>query len=817
MGSYEKKETLVTTNAIAAVSSNLDAKDEELLKAVTKCLAKFTQHADQFVALQIQGEGQGFSALVECCTHEKRSVWEPALATLVNISFVECLRPILGNAGVIWTFITKASDEKNLGHGDFFRTISALCLYCYESVNRMKLRDAGGLRLFVNILEDAAADEVLKNKIIKSLTQFAYDEQSLKVLQHAGLVQALLTILEEHNSKNEIIHSCEEFMRKGGDDQIESEPVEKDQTAKVKKASPVLMSVEEHETNEESTDADDIVEEKSTGKKQDERQYRINSPSYREVQDEVEEFAKIRSSLPGSSSWNLNRSIGMSPLYSRSPSPAASRSESPLPSYSCSSSPLWSSSTSPMSDPEDRCPPTYSPIEYFSDEDEDANDLVPVVIEKSARSNLSEAGSSSKKARISNCVQTLYQPMYVSVKSPFVKPSPSTEDEAGLILQVLSRLAQSEVPHESLCSFRFAQTLIKYLSRTRKPSKRAGRILLRVSQNLYCLMPFVNQRTMSWLRPEIESRPTIKESPCQDCLELLELSRELAQNFSLLAETGYAEGVMCHTLVKGEVADKQNVAIGVPLLVRPRKLLVNILVNHEGLEVLLDIIEKHEQPLFTDAVYSLSVLSGHVGIVSPNLKLFDYKATSNRCRYSSHSAKKNLAIKVDDGRSLMVNRHVLTEASGVFEAMLAGQFAESNQSEVQLPMTSYFALTCLIHHLYGCRWCPTIYGMPVKILLELAALTDKYLLTEFNRSISYEIVRRCMKVDQVVEIYEASLQNEYPVMDESLNVCAISYLLVGDIDHQKRAEIFAELIKSKMASDFMDDVNRILREKLLNK
>ena len=36
----------------------------------------------------------------------------------------------------------------------------------------------------------------------------------------------------------------------------------------------------------------------------------------------------------------------------------------------------------------------------------------------------------------------------------------------------------------------------------------------------------------------------------QDCCELDSLCKELLQNFSLLAETGYAEGVMCHTLVK---------------------------------------------------------------------------------------------------------------------------------------------------------------------------------------------------------------------------------------------------------------------------
>jgi hypothetical protein len=47
-----------------------------------------------------------------------------------------------------------------------------------------------------------------------------------------------------------------------------------------------------------------------------------------------------------------------------------------------------------------------------------------------------------------------------------------------------------------------------------------------------------------------------------------------------------------------------------------------------------------------------------------------------------HKGDKNLSIKVDDGQVIQVNKNVLTGASGVFEAMLAGQFLESNQKEV---------------------------------------------------------------------------------------------------------------------------------------
>lgn len=330
-------------------------------------------------------------------------------------------------------------------------------------------------------------------------------------------------------------------------------------------------------------------------------------------------------------------------------------------------------------------------------------------------------------------------------------------------------------------------------------------------------MPYIHQRTLSWVRPEVESRITLKDSPCQSCQELDELTKELVQNFSLLAETGYAEGVMCHTLVKGLLSDKQSVAIAVPLVVRPRKLLTNILVTHEGLDVLLDILESvKDDEMFKDSVYSLAILAAHVGVVSPDVKLCE-QPRSNRCRYASHPAKKNLTIKLDDQNTIRVNRELLADTSEVFGGMFGGKFAESSQSQVNLPVTGHHALLCLVHYLYGCRWCTTILGMDAKVLLELASLTDKYLLTDFNQSVSHEIVRRCLATDEVVNIYEESLQKEYPVRgtDESLNVCATSYLLVGDVQPTRRAAIFRQLLKSKMSSDFLDDVNTTIRSKLL--
>ena len=109
--------------------------------------------------------------------------------------------------------------------------------------------------------------------------------------------------------------------------------------------------------------------------------------------------------------------------------------------------------------------------------------------------------------------------------------------------------------------------------------------------------------------------------------------------------------------------------------------------------------------------------------------------------------------------------------------------------------------------------------MPAQVLLELTSLTDKYLLPDFNQSVSHETIKRCMKVDQVVDIYEASLEKEYHVQgtNDNLNVCATSYILVGDVDggNDVRANVIDELIKSKVASDFLVDINRTIREKLM--
>ena len=161
-------------------------------------------------------------------------------------------------------------------------------------------------------------------------------------------------------------------------------------------------------------------------------------------------------------------------------------------------------------------------------------------------------------------------------------------------------------------------------------------------------------------------------------------------------------------------------------------------------------------------------------------------------------------------------RAILSRESCVFEAMFFRDFAESNQSSISIKQASKPATVALFHYLYGCRHCTLLQELDINTLVELVSLSDKFLVSDFNRTISGRVVRQCLVADQVVGIYEKSLQSNYPVLgiDENLNICTTSFVLVGNFAHQKRVSIFRELVASKMCSDFIDDVTKTITQKL---
>ena len=90
----------------------------------------------------------------------------------------------------------------------------------------------------------------------------------------------------------------------------------------------------------------------------------------------------------------------------------------------------------------------------------------------------------------------------------------------------------------------------------------------RLTTNLHCLFPFLLSRHLSRLQLKFSQS-------CQCQAELTGLLQSLQQNLTLLAETGYGEGEICHRLVHPAIGqrEKQNILISASLLVRQKKML----------------------------------------------------------------------------------------------------------------------------------------------------------------------------------------------------------------------------------------------------
>ena len=94
----------------------------------------------------------------------------------------------------------------------------------------------------------------------------------------------------------------------------------------------------------------------------------------------------------------------------------------------------------------------------------------------------------------------------------------------------------------------------------------------RLTTNLHCLFPFLLCRHLS--RALLQFSQLDRSCDCgQSALAALLVS--LQQNLTLLAETGYGEGEICHRLVHPAIGqrEKQNILISASLLVRQKKML----------------------------------------------------------------------------------------------------------------------------------------------------------------------------------------------------------------------------------------------------
>ncbi|GAB1608097.1 uncharacterized protein LOC115224252 [Argonauta hians] len=190
--STQLHKTIINCNGIAVLSRLSKFAPYHVKYSAVKTMATLGRISCCVEFAQQVLTADGLSTLVEI-SNEGDSLSENALRILIYLSRHNFIRPPLGSSGGIQTLKNRFDTETSTARK--VEILNALCLFCNEAVNRVKLRQSDVLVLFIGALNDAAYS-ALHNRVISALVNFLYDEVSFDLLLERGLVPVLFVHLQ---------------------------------------------------------------------------------------------------------------------------------------------------------------------------------------------------------------------------------------------------------------------------------------------------------------------------------------------------------------------------------------------------------------------------------------------------------------------------------------------------------------------------------------------------------------------------------------------------------------------------------------------
>ena len=131
------------------------------------------------------------SQLITLVSHSDTCIRDLASSRLLAFSKHEPLRPALGSAGAVGVLIGRVREDFNATSSHRLAVVNALCHYCQEAVNRVRMRDGKGLELMLMLLGEPDYS-LIHNRLISALVCFLYDENSIEILLQNGVVGVLV-------------------------------------------------------------------------------------------------------------------------------------------------------------------------------------------------------------------------------------------------------------------------------------------------------------------------------------------------------------------------------------------------------------------------------------------------------------------------------------------------------------------------------------------------------------------------------------------------------------------------------------------------
>lgn len=170
-------------------------KYKELAETCLKAIRAFADTLDPRAGeqMRIKNDLRGYKCIVDYCKIGNRMSFQ----VLYKLSRIADHRPNLGSVGAVVCIITFLESQlsDNLNSSFSAEAIMSLCLFSREAVNRLRIRDAGGLEIILKLLVEIQY-ETYHAILLHALTQFVYDEESIAIMIKNGIVNVLVSRLK---------------------------------------------------------------------------------------------------------------------------------------------------------------------------------------------------------------------------------------------------------------------------------------------------------------------------------------------------------------------------------------------------------------------------------------------------------------------------------------------------------------------------------------------------------------------------------------------------------------------------------------------
>lgn len=299
------------------------------------------------------------------------------------------------------------------------------------------------------------------------------------------------------------------------------------------------------------------------------------------------------------------------------------------------------------------------------------------------------------------------------------------------------------------------------------------------------------------------------------------------------AENGYGRGEMAHFLLKGTKEMHKQVSVISAMIIRDKKVLHMLLIKHNGLDTIMELILKKDDKLTNKAATALTALARTLDIATPN---YDSSRISNGETIvggntyndtDSWPEDEDLVSFVsgkktnDENNTVRFSEHILTENSDVFERMFNSNFKESKNKQVVLNDQSivgirYF-LDCIKQHSFGkALRIPVIRNTSendgnvttlttLKAALEAYDMCQIYLLPEIEKDI-YHMIVYLLNADNILELFIFSMQNH----KQELTEMSINYFLTSNLTAVEKVKVMRDADDSEYFKEWNELILEII-------